>query len=78
MNITFQHKKFTRGGPLAAMAISAMLMVGSSTGANAWHYGRAHGSGILPGVIVGGAIGGAVSGKKGIIPGAIIGGASPA
>jgi hypothetical protein len=62
MNITFQHKKFTRGGSLAAMAISAMLMVGSSTGANAWHYGRAHGSGILPGLIVGGAIGGAIIG----------------
>jgi Putative peptidoglycan binding domain len=75
MNMTFQLKKFTRSGPLTAMAVSAMLLVGSVSSADAWHRGVRHGPGILGGAIVGGALGAAIGGKKGILPGAVIGGA---
>ncbi len=78
MNTLTQLKKFTRGGSLTAMAVSAMLLLGSTSGADADYRGYAHshgGGGLLGGAIVGGAIGGVVGGKKGIIPGAIIGGA---
>ena len=69
-----QFMRLTGSNALSAVAVSAMLLVGSFTDANAWHYGKAHGSGVLGGAIIGGAIGGAVGGKKGLIPGAIIGG----
>ena len=74
MEMNLQHNKLTYGAPLTAIAVSAMLLMGSASGANAWHYGKAHGvGGLLGGAIVGGAIGGAVKGKKGILPGAAIG-----
>jgi hypothetical protein len=78
MNMTFQLKNLTSSGPLTAMTVSAMLLLGSTSGADADYRGYAHshgGGGLLGGAIVGGAIGGVVGGKKGIIPGAIIGGA---
>lgn len=70
----FQFENFTRG-PLTAMAVSAMLLVGSVSSADAWHRGQRHGTGILGGAVVGGALGAAIGGKKGILPGAVIGGA---
>ena len=75
MTGTFKLKNFLRSGPLTAMAVSAMLLMGSVSSANAWHNGTRHGAGLLGGAIVGGAIGAAVGGKKGILPGAVIGGA---
>lgn len=75
MTETFQFKNFTLRGPLTAAAVSAMLLAGSVSTADAWHRGYQHGPGILGGAIVGGALGAAIGGKKGIIPGAVIGGA---
>jgi len=75
MNTLAQLKKFTRGGSLTAMAVSALLLVGSASNADAWHKGHAHTfGGVVTGGAVGGIIGGAVAGKKGVIPG-VIGGA---
>lgn len=73
MKMNLRHNKFTYGAPLTAVAVSAMLLMGSTSAANAYHYGSAH-SGVVPGAIIGGAIGYGVGKKKGIIPG-IIGGA---
>ena len=70
----FQFEKFTRG-PLTAMAVSAMLLVGSVSSADAWHNSRKHGPGIIGGAAAGGLLGAAIGGKKGIVPGLIIGGA---
>jgi predicted lipid-binding transport protein (Tim44 family) len=68
-------KRFTCGGLLSVVAVSAMLILGSASNANAWHQGRAHTfGGVVTGGAVGGIIGGVVGGKKGVIPGAIIGG----
>ncbi len=80
MNMTFQLKKFSRGGgPLAAMAISAMLLLGSAPNADAGHYSGHVFGGAVKGGVVGGLLGAAIGGKKGIIPGvvggAIVGGA---
>lgn len=75
MTKTTQLKGFTGKGPLTAMAVSALMLMGSVSSADAWHNGRSHGAGLLGGAIIGGAIGGAVGGKKGLLPGAIIGGA---
>lgn len=73
---TFQPIGFTCRSALSAVAVSALLLAGSVSGAQAWHNGHAHtGGGLLGGAIIGGAIGGAVGGKKGILPGAVIGGA---
>jgi len=70
----FQFEKFTRG-PLTAMAVSAMLLVGSVSSADAWHRGHRHGPGIIGGAAAGGLLGAAIGGKKGIVPGLVIGGA---
>jgi hypothetical protein len=73
--MTTAFTKICRGNALTTAAVSVLLLAGSVTGAQAWHYGKAHtGTGVIGGAIVGGAIGGAVKGKKGILPGAIIGG----
>ncbi|MFQ5626919.1 MAG: peptidoglycan-binding protein, partial [Methyloligellaceae bacterium] len=71
MNNIICKSSFTYGVPLTAMAVSVMLLMGSTTSANAWHYGRAHGPGVVGGAIIGGAIGYGVGKKKGVIPGAI-------
>ncbi len=74
MKMNLQHSKFTYGAPLTAIAVSAMLLMGSATGANAWHNGYKHqGSGlgkILGGAAAGAIIGGIVKGKKGAAIGA--------
>ena len=74
MNMTFRYKKFPRGGPLAAMAISAMLLLGSAPTADAGHYNGHTFSGVVTGGALGGLLGGAIGGKKAIVPG-IVGGA---
>ena len=74
MTRIFRTSRFTYGAPLSAIAVSAMLLIGTATGADAWHYGRGHAPGVVGGAIVGGAIGAAIGGKKGILPG-VIGGA---
>ena len=75
MTKPIQFKKFTRSGSLTAMAVSALMLVGSASNADAWHQGHAHTfGGVVTGGAVGGIIGGAVAGKKGVIPG-VIGGA---
>ena len=79
MKTILRKSRFTYGAPLTAIAVSAILLMGSTTGADAWHYGRGHGPGVLGGAVIGGGIGAAVGGKKGILPGvvggAIVGGA---
>jgi len=74
MTRIFRKSRVTYGAPLTAMAVSAMLLMGSTTSANAGHL-TGHGSGILGGPVssgvIGGAIGYGVGGKKGILPGVV-------
>ncbi len=75
MTTPIKLKRFSYGGLLSTVAVSAMLLLGSAPNADAWHQGRAHTfGGVVTGGAVGGIIGGVVGGKKGVIPGAIIGG----
>lgn len=76
MKMKLQHNKFNYGAPLTAIAVSAMLLLGSASGANAYHRGNAHVLGNALGGAIGGAlIGGAIKGKKGAATGAAIGAA---
>lgn len=79
MNRTFQLNKFTRGGPLTAIAVSALLLLGSASTADAGHYQGHTFGGVVTGGALGGILGGAIGGKKGVLPGvvggAIVGGA---
>ena len=75
--MNLRHNKFAYRAPLTAIAVSAMLLVGGVTSANAWHNGYRHQGpglgGILGGAAIGAIIGGAAKGKKGAVVGAGIG-----
>lgn len=78
MKMNLQPSKFTIGAPLGAIAVSAMLLMGSVTGASAGHGYQHQGSGlgaVLGGAALGAIIGGAAKGKKGAAVGAGVGAA---
>jgi hypothetical protein len=79
MNMTFQRNKITQRGSLTSIAVSALLILGSASSADAWHEGYSHTvGGAVTGGVAGGLLGAAIGGKKGILPGVIIGGAAGA
>jgi len=82
--IEFRNLPFGRAG--AALAVSAFLVMGSVSGADAWHRGYQHSGpslgGVLGGAAAGAIIGGAVKGGRGAAVGAgvgaVLGGAASA